>query len=80
MTECNAKEHLFAAAQKFTELTGEQLGMVFTSKENIIVIGKESFKEFVNRHRREVQASLTASYNPVSTMLKEITFALSKHQ
>ena len=38
----------------------------------ITVIGKEPSKEFVHRHQREVQASLTASYNPISAMANEM--------
>ena len=73
VTEGNAKEDLFSAVRRYTELTGEQIGMVFTSKGNITVIGKEPFKEFVNRHRREVQASLTASYSSINTTPNEPT-------
>ena len=41
VSEGNAKVHLFTVVEKFTEITGEQLGMAFTSKGNITVIGKE---------------------------------------
>ena len=58
ITQGNAKEHLFSAVKKFIEVTGKQVGIVVTWKGNLTVIGKESFKEFVNDHRGDVQRSL----------------------
>ena len=58
ITQGNAKESLLATVTKFTEVTGEQVGLVFTWKGKIVVIGKEPFKELINEHRRDVQKSL----------------------
>ena len=73
ITQGNAREHLFATIQKLTELTGEQVGAVFTWKGKLNTIGKHPFKEFVNSHPVDIQTSLISSYNPTYVRPTEST-------
>ena len=84
ITQGNAKESLLATVTKFTEVTGEQVGLVFTWKGKIVVIGKEPFKELINEHRRDVQkylftfSSSAGSNHPHPTrLLQKLTIAES---
>ena len=79
ITQGNAKEHLFSAVRKFAEVTGEQVGLIMTCKGNLTIIGQDSFKEYVNQHRREIQrAFLADSYAKLNPPLPTPSQSIDK--
>ena len=61
VTTSNARQHLQSAIDLFTKVTGEAVGTTFIWNGQMNIIGSQSFKEFVEKHHKEMWHSLISS-------------------
>ena len=58
ITKGNARQHLSDAILRFNKVTGESVGVVYSWKGNLSVLGNESFKNFVSEDRETIWQTL----------------------
>ena len=58
MPKGNAREILTHNLRRFTSVTGQSLGLVFTWKGELSLVGSELFKSFITEHQSEVWKSV----------------------
>ena len=58
MTKGNAREILTHTLRRFTSVTGQSFGLVFTWRGELSLVGSELFKSFITEHQSEVWKSV----------------------
>lgn len=61
MNEGNPKQELSNSLEQFSQVTGEKIGIVFTWRGNLSLLGNEEFKRFIALNKEEVWKSLCNS-------------------
>ena len=57
MTKSNARQLLASTLKQFHKVTGESVGVAFTWKGNLSVLGTKSFRAHVLQHKQDIWKS-----------------------
>ena len=68
MTKSNARQLLASTLKQFHKEAGESVGVAFTWKGNLSVLGTESFRAHILQHKQDIWRKL--SFTPDKLMSK----------